>query len=132
MIIILLALVIGISFSYFFFFQDKKEEKETISVFQVGVFTDYSNAKKCAERNHGIVVNDNEMYRVYVSLGSDPEIILKLSDYYKKEDIRFYIKKVLVDKEIKDAILNEEMKYGEMDSYAEISYQLLLKYQKEL
>lgn len=132
--VILFAILVGVGISYFFFFKEEKKEYEYISAFQVGVFTSYENAKDCAERNHGIVVNDNDMYRVYVSLVTDDDLKRKLSSYFNKKGIKYYIKKIQVDKKIKSHIQNEEKKYysSNIETYVDMSYQVLLKYQNSL
>ena len=85
-IIILIAVMLGGGFAYYLFnnivVKEKDTDKTMVNAFQVGAFTSYDNAVRVAERDNGIVVKDEDIFRVYVAILYDKEAVNKLEDYY--------------------------------------------------
>ena len=131
-IVILLAILIGFSLSYYIFNKDKITTTKYLNAMQVGAFTNYENAKKCAERNQGIVVKDNNIYRVYISIISDESLLTKLENYYKDQNIKYYLKKIKVNEDTYKYINKQEQNIKTIESYEDIRYKLLLQYQNSL
>ena len=132
------AILIGVGLAFYFFNGIQKKEVidslEEVSAFQIGVFTNYDNALRVAERNNGIVVNDNSVYRVYVALLKDIEAIERIENYYEAIGLNYYIKSVLVSSNFADDIkVYEDMiKKSDSDTYNNINVGILTKYQELL
>lgn len=137
LIIIMLALVIGGSIAYFMFSRRYLEEDKSVvkvSAFQVGVFTSYDNALKVADRNNGIVVSDNDVYRVYVSILSSREAVDKMREYYDSIGLHYYLREIEVDDEFLNSIKNTEelLIMSNSDTYNIINLNVLNKYEEIL
>ena len=104
------------------------------NAFQVGVFTSYDNALKVADRNNGIVVSDDDLYRVYVAISTNSEVIRKLEDYYDSIGLRYYLKEIDVSKTFsKNVTVYEEMILkSSVDTYTTINLDVLHEYQENL
>lgn len=137
MIVIMLALVIGGSIAYFMFSRRYLEEDKNVvkvSAFQVGVFTSYDNALKVADRNNGIVVTDNDVYRVYVSILSSREAVDKMREYYDSIGLHYYLREIEVNDEFLNSIKNTEelLIMSNSDTYNIINLNVLNKYEEIL
>ena len=133
----MLALVIGGSIAYFMFSRRYLEEDKSVvkvSAFQVGVFTSYDNALKVADRNNGIVVSDNDVYRVYVSILSSREAVDKMREYYDSIGLHYYLREIEVDDEFLNSIKNTEelLIMSNSDTYNIINLNVLNKYEEIL
>lgn len=137
-IIILIAVMLGGGFAYYLFNNIVVKEKDTdkimVNAFQVGAFTSYDNAVRVAERDNGIVVKDEDIFRVYVAILYDKEAVNKLGDYYNKIGLNYYLKPIYVSnsfiEEIKD---NEELlKVSSTETYVTINSDVLSKYEEML
>ena len=76
---------------------DLKIFDTTYKAFQVGVYTslDAANTYKTKYKD-AIVVKDNELYRVYVSILKDKDNINNMSNYLSKNDVDFYLKDISI------------------------------------
>lgn len=139
LLVVVSAFVIGGGLALYFFNgtvkkQNKIEGYEEVSAFQIGVFTNYENALKVAERNNGIVVNDQNIYRVYIAMLKDEEAIDMLGNYYKNIGLSYYIKDIVVSSSfVENLNVYEEMiKKSSSDTYNTINNDVLTKYQEYL
>ncbi len=139
LLVVVCSFLIGGGLAFYFFNgsvkkNDKKDGYEEISAFQIGVFSNYENASKVALRNNGIVVNDNDVYRVYVAMFKDQEVINMLGSYYKNIGLNYYIKDVIVSSSFVDdiGIYEEMLKKSSSDTYSTINSDVLTKYQEYL
>lgn len=137
-IIILIAVMLGGGFAYYLFnnivVKEKDTDKTMVNAFQVGAFTSYDNAIRVAERDNGIVVKDEDIFRVYVAILYDKEAVNKLGDYYNKIGLNYYLRPIYVSnsfiEEIKD---NEELlKVSSTETYVTINSDVLSKYEEML
>ncbi len=137
-IIILIAVMLGGGFAYYLFnnivVKEKDTDKTMVNAFQVGAFTSYDNAVRVAERDNGIVVKDEDIFRVYVAILYDKEAVNKLGDYYNKIGLNYYLRPIYVSnsfiEEIKD---NEELlKVSSTETYVTINSDVLSKYEEML
>ena len=136
LLILLSAILLGSGLAYLMFNKivlNDKEEMKIVKAFQIGVYSNYDNALKIAERNNGVVIMDDSLYRVYVAILSDKEAINKVKRYYDKIGLNYYLKEINVSKEfIKEIKEDEELiKRGNSDTYKIINLDVLNKY-KEL
>ena len=79
---ILLAIMVGSVFGFIIYKRFNKEELTVASIlskqvyaFQIGVFEDKENALTLQEKYGGIIVNDNNRYRVYLALASSSNVL---------------------------------------------------------
>ena len=133
----MIALAIGGGIAYFIFtrkYLDVESEYVKVKAFQVGVFTNYDNALKIADRNNGIVVRDNDLFRVYVSILSSDEAVNKMREYYDGIGLNYYLKEIEVTTEFLDSIKNNEdlLIISDSDTYSIINLNVLNKYEELL
>ena len=127
---ILLATIIGFTFGFFFL---KKLNTETITevsniksqvyAFQIGVYKNKDNAFKAATTNKGIVIFDNDIYRVYTAILKDATLINNLKNYYDSMGINYYLKAINVSNKTSGIIDNYESLLKSCDSS---NYNLIL------
>lgn len=136
----LFALAIGGGLSLYFL-KDKigkggsnDIEYTKAQAFQVGVFSNYDNASRVALRNNGVVINDGDVYRVYVALLTDDEVIKKLESYYKEIGLNYYLKDITVNNKFTDSINSYEkmLLKSSTETYGTINLDILHKYQESL
>lgn len=139
LIIILGAILIGGGLAYIVFNKIVFKEEDTVNTkvvnaFQIGVFSNYDNALKVADRNNGVVIMDDDLYRVYVAILSDKEAIKKVSSYYEKIGLNYYLKEINVKKEFIREIKDDEelIKRSSSDTYSTINLDVLNKYKEML
>lgn len=140
LVAVMLAIIVGGGLS-FYFLKDLKfngialnEGTVSAKAFQVGVFTSYDNASNVADRNNGIVVADENVYRVYVAITSNKEVLRKLEAYYKSIGLRYYLKEISVSKTFDDnvEIYEEMILKSSVETYTTINLDVLHEYQENL
>lgn len=127
---ILLATIIGFTFGFFFL---KKLNTETITevsniksqvyAFQIGVYKNKDNALKEASTNNGLVILDNDIYRVYTAILRDATLIDNLKNYYNSIGLNYYLKAINVSGKTSGIIDNYESLLKSCDSS---NYNLIL------
>lgn len=120
---IFLAMIVGFTFGFFFL---KKFNTETITevsniksqvyAFQIGVYKNKDNALNAANTNKGIVILDNDIYRVYIAILKDETLIANLKDYYDSLGINYYLKAINVSSKTNNIIDNYESLLNNCDS----------------
>ena len=104
-ITILLALALGSAFGIYMFKdnEDKLEKvitfSDNVTLFQLGVFSNYENAKKLKEDKKGIIIVDKDRYRVIKGILKNEESIDKYSNYLDTANETYYLKKTKIDNE---------------------------------
>lgn len=138
LIIVLCALLLGGGIALFLFnkivFSADVGLKDEVTAFQIGVFSNYDNAVRVAERNNGIVVSDSDLYRVYVAILYDEVAIKKMIDYYDEIGLNYYLKKINVNSDFVDSIsVSEELLIkSSSDTYSVINLKVLEQYEEML
>ena len=112
-IVIFCAMVFGGLMAFYLFKGNGKEERLVdgqikVQAFQIGVYTNLDNANRSAIKNNGIVIKDNDVYRVYVTLLKNDESIAKMEEYFNSINLRYYLKEVYVKNEFYDEIVEDE------------------------
>ena len=112
---IFLAIIVGFTFGFFFL---KKFNTETITevsniksqvyAFQIGVYKNKDNALNAANTNKGIVILDNDIYRVYIAILKDQTLIDNLKSYYSSIGLNYYLKAINVSSKTSSIIDNYE------------------------
>lgn len=136
LMVILFALVLGGGVAYFMFSREYVSDvvKVKVKAFQVGVFTNYDNALKVADRNNGIVVSDDDLYRVYVSILSSEEAVDKMKKYYDSIGLHYYLRDIEVNSEFLINVRNtEELLFrSDVDAYNIINLSVLSEFEELL
>ena len=136
LMVILFALVLGGGVAYFMFSREYVSDvvKVKVKAFQVGVFTNYDNALKVADRNNGIVVSDDDLYRVYVSILSSEEAVDKMKKYYDSIGLHYYLRDIEVNSEFLIDVRNtEELLFrSDVDAYNIINLSVLSEFEELL
>ena len=102
----LLSLVLGAFFGYLLFqdadFDVKQVFANTINAkaFQIGVFNNKEGALELKNKyKDTIIINDDDVYRVYYSILTNDKIIDKMEKYLIKQNINYYIKNITITDE---------------------------------
>ncbi len=123
--IIMIILAIGVGFTFGFLFLKKfntesitevSNIKSQVYAFQIGVYKNKDNALKEANINKGIVILDNDIYRVYVALLKNQILINNLKIYYDSLGMNYYLKAVNVSSKTNNIIDNYESLLNNCDS----------------
>lgn len=123
--IIMIILAIGVGFTFGFLFLKKfntesitevSNIKSQVYAFQIGVYKNKDNALKEASINKGIVILDNDIYRVYVALLKNQILINNLKIYYDSLGINYYLKAINVSSKTNNIIDNYESLLNNCDS----------------
>lgn len=131
-ITLIISLIVGIIFGFYYFNNTKDNivnalsKNNEVSAFQIGVYKNIDNAKKAINNNYGIIINDNDLYRVYIAILNDEENIIKLRNYYNLKHIYYYEKKIIVN----DYFYNKLKEYEVL--YKEASEQTIEDLNKEI
>lgn len=139
---ILGAILVGFGLGLFFFkkFDTNIEALATsvksIYAVQVGVYKNIDNAKDVANKMEGIVVLDNDYYRVYIDIIKDKEILNLREEYYKNNNINYYLKIINPSKEFIAKLDDYEIILKNTSISADkikvVREQILKEYQNEL
>lgn len=139
---ILGAILVGFGLGLFFFkkFDTNIEALATsvksIYAVQVGVYKNIDNAKDVANKMEGIVVLDNDYYRVYIDIIKDKEILNLREEYYKNNNINYYLKIINPSKEFIDKLDDYEIILKNTsisaDKIGVVREKILKEYQNEL
>ena len=120
---IVLAILIGFTFGFFFLkkftpktITEVSNIKSQVYAFQIGVYKNKDNAAKNATTNNSIVVEDNNLYRVYIALLKDQTLIDNLKKYYDSIGLNYYIKSIIVSYNTENIINNYELLLNNCDS----------------
>ena len=114
-ITVIVAILSGICMGLFFF---KKFDVENIvlasntnSIYavQVGVFKNILNAKEYSKLYNGIMVNDKDLYRVYINFIKSEDILEIMKNYYDSKNINYYIKKINVSNNFLEVLNDYEI-----------------------
>ncbi len=120
---IVLAILIGFTFGFFFLkkftpktIAEVSNIKSQVYAFQIGVYKNKDNATKNAITNNSIVVEDNNLYRVYIALLKDQTLIDNLKKYYDSIGLNYYLKAINVSDNTENIINNYELLLNNCDS----------------
>lgn len=138
LIVVLCAALIGGGAAFYLFnkivVKAESSNESLVSAFQIGAFTNYNNAIKVSDRNNGIIVKDDDIYRVFVAVLHNQEAINVLKKYYQEIGLNYYLKEISVSKSFVDEIREEEMLLinSSNDTYVTLNSEILRKYEELL
>jgi len=99
----LCALGLGIAFSFLLFKGEDFSLKEvfseniTATAFQLGVFNNEISALQLKNKYEGaIMMKEDDVYRVYYSILTNPAVITKMEKYLSEQKINYYLKTITV------------------------------------
>lgn len=135
-ITILIAIIVGIGlgiYSYQKFYEEdaiptNKSFKEVYAI-QVGVFDSIDNANIMARKYNGIVVLDNQKYRVYIAIISNSLNIIK--NYYDEKGISYYVRNIEVNDNFYNTLSDYEtlLQAASKESFDDIIKNILREYE---
>lgn len=111
---LLVILSIGTGILFTFFVLNKKniyaKEEYLVYAFQVGAFEDYDNAKEFSLLlPSSTVIKENNLYKVYVAIYKDIDIVNKMIVYFENKGINIYLKSFEVNKDFYTNLENYEI-----------------------
>ncbi len=134
LMMIILAVIVGFSFGYLFLRKFNNEVITEVSsiksqcyAFQIGVYRNKENALKAANDGRGIVILDNDFYRVYIALLKDENLIESLKSYYDTKNVNYYLKAIDISDKTSSILDNYEiiLKRTSIDNYEAIIENML-------
>ena len=138
LIIILIAIISGIVMGFIFYQRFEINEvvfaKQDYSAkaVQVGVFSKLENALSIKDLYDGIIVNDENLYRVYINIIKDQEVLNIMKEYYNELGINDYLKDIEFSKEFNDILDDYEiiLKNQDISNYSLTINSILKEYSK--
>ena len=138
LIIILIAIISGIVMGFMFYQRFEINEvvfaKQDYSAkaVQVGVFSKLDNALSIKDLYDGIIVNDENLYRVYINIIKDQEVLNIMKEYYNELGINYYLKDIEISKEFNDILDDYEiiLKNQDISNYSLTINSILKEYSK--
>ena len=138
LIIILIAIMSGIVMGFIFYQRFEINEvvfaKQDYSAkaVQVGVFSKLDNALSIKDLYDGIIVNDENLYRVYINIIKDQEVLSIMKEHYNELGINYYLKDIEISKEFNDILDDYEiiLKNQDISNYSLTINSILKEYSK--
>ena len=138
LIIILIAIISGIVMGFIFYQRFEINEvvfaKQDYSAkaVQVGVFSKLDNALSIKDLYDGIIVNDENLYRVYINIIKDQKVLGIMKEYYNELGINYYLKDIEISKEFNDILDDYEiiLKNQDISNYSLTIDSILKEYSK--
>jgi UDP-N-acetylmuramoyl-L-alanyl-D-glutamate--2,6-diaminopimelate ligase len=111
----------------------EESKKVLVKAFQVGVFSRVENATRVAELNNGIVVKEDDMYRVYIGILNNDKAVVNLSKFYDMYDINYYIRDIYVNGSVLESVRDLEQEIIKCNTdCTDIMLNILTRYQDSL
>lgn len=110
--------------------------KTNYKAFQVGVYTSIDAATTYSSKyKNAIIIQDNELYRIYVAILKDKDNIESMSRYLDSKGIDYYLKDLSIDdKNLKKTITEYENVMSNENEivFLEINKMIMEKYKESL
>lgn len=130
------AVLTGCLCAFFLFKEVESRTLDDISynavAIQIGVFKDKNTAEELKAKLGGVVVLDDDIYRIYYSVLNRDENIEFMTDYLSKKGISYYLK----DIRLKDELASELKEYERLmiktneESKLSINEEILNRYKE--
>lgn len=112
------------------------KEEYLVYAFQTGAFNNEENAIDYKNQlSSAIILKENNLYKVYVAIYKDIDIINKMLVYFENNNINIYLKSLSVSKEFYNNLgtYEELLKNSENDNvYSKINLSILNNYLESL
>ncbi len=139
LIVILIALLVGAGLGIYSYNKFKEDDSQPVFSFnknqayavQIGAFDTFDNAEKLAEKYGGLVILDNEKYRVYIAIVNETLGLIK--SYLDEKGLAYYIRTIEVNQDFINKLNDYEtlLKVANKNEYDTIIKNILKDY-KEL
>lgn len=119
LILITISIVLGVLFTFFVLNKQNTYAKEDYLVyaFQTGAFEKEEYARDYADNlPSSIVYKEDNLYKVYVAIYKDIDLINQMLVYFENNNINIYLKSLMVDKEFYNNLDNYELMIKESDN----------------
>ena len=106
----IITILIGVLFAFFVLNNNVFYAKESnyVYAFQIGAFKEFDNADNTIKKNGGILVHDNGLYKVYIGIYKNTDVINKMLVYFENKGINVYLKSIIVKDNFYNMIDNYE------------------------
>lgn len=111
-ILITLSVIIGVLFTFFVLNKENTYAKEEYLVyaFQVGAFEKEENAIEYSEYlPTSIILKEDKLYKVYVAIYKDIDLINEMVVYFEDKDINVYLKSININNNFYKLLDNYEL-----------------------
>lgn len=132
-ILIIISIALGIATTFFILNKENIYAKEEYSIyaFQIGAYSSYDNALNTQNKYPSIILKDDNLYKVYVALYEDADIINNMLQFFQDKGYDVYLKMLKVNKDFYNKLLKyEELVKKTKDNklYEEINKSILNLY----
>ncbi len=110
-ILVIVSIVVGVLFAAFVLNKEDIYAKSEYNVFafQVGAYEDYNNAEKNSSKlPSSIIVKENNLYKIYVAIYKNIDIVNKMIVYFENNGINIYLKGITINEEFYNKLENYE------------------------
>lgn len=110
-ILVLFSISAGILFTFFVLNKENfyAKEKYVVYAFQVGSFESLENAENKAKMiDSSIIIKEDGLYKVYVAMYKDVDLVNKMVNYFENNDINIYLKTINVNSNFYKTLDNYE------------------------
>lgn len=134
LILVSLSIILGVIFTFFVLNKNNTYAKEDYLVyaFQVGAYEKIENVENYSQKlPSSIIEKKDNLYKVYVAIYKDIDIINKMVVYFEDNNINIYLKNINVSKEFYNNLDNYEKLIKESDNknvYNKINQSILNSY----
>ncbi len=135
-ILSLFVILSGVVFT--FYFLNKKvfyaKEEYYVYAFQAGAYQNEDNANKYIDslgNIKGIIIKDNDLYKIYVGIYKNTDIVNKMLVYFENNNINIYLKSIKVSKDFYKILDNYEKIINNTDNtyiYSKVNESILKVY----
>lgn len=110
LIFLISSVLVGLLISLYYYHELKSEiNVKVISIFQTGVYANYDEALLSSDSKTKIFY-DGKLYHVYDAIVSNGDAKEKMINFYKQNNIEYYVKDKYVDQNL----------YNEIDKYSKL------------
>ncbi len=136
-ITLFVSILIGVSMGVYAHYKFKQSADIPVARFnnevyaiQAGVFDTVENATKMAENYGGLIVNDNNKYRVYLAITSSS--LNNIKNYFDNKGISYYVKNINGNNDFYNTLIDYEslLNATTEDNYEQIIKNILKEYEK--
>ncbi len=127
------SLILGIIITFFVLNKENiyAKEKYKVYAFEVGSYNTYENALNNNLNIPYIIVNHDNLYKLYIAIFEDLDITNDMLLYFKQNNINPYLKMIEVDKDFYNKLLQYEeliKKLEDTKAYDQINQSILKEY----
>ncbi len=132
-ILVFSSVLLGILFTFFILNKENIYAKEeyTVYAFQKGAYSTYDKAYQNINDTSAIIVNENNLYKVYCAIYKDMDLVNNMLEYYQNKNINIYLKQIKVSASFYQALEKYEellKKITDNKNYEQINQSILNLY----